>query len=444
MVTTTSVGDTGNVMIDALTWGSKWTSGAVPLTLSIGVQTSGGLQPTATELAAIVSVLKEFERVINVKFNFVGVNAAAHMSFKIVSDPSSNELGRSVPPGEAMPAGGAAVTILRNNYMNPEANLAPGSADYITFMHEFAHAMGLAHPHDAGGGSLQFPGVSQPGHVGYHGLNQGVFTTMSANDGWLTGPNAQTSSAFGLQSGLMALDILALQHLYGANTSWASGNTNYVLPTSNGSGTAFNAIWDTGGVDSISFSGAAGGRIDLRAATGVFQEGGGGYVSSVNGVRGGFTIAKGAVIENATGSSGNDILVGNEANNTLTGGMGDDVLYGQGGKDLLMGGAGRDRFDFNRASHSGPTMLSADVIADFDGTVDVLDLRGVDAMTHLAGNQAFSFKGFVSSFSGAGQVRAAYCLGDTVLYLNTDADMSTESVIVLKGIHLLAADDFML
>ena len=41
-------------------------------------------------------------------------------------------------------------------------------------------------------------------------------------------------------------------------------------------------------------------------------------------------------------------------------------------------------------------------------------------------------------------MRASYVSGNTVLYLNTDADMSTESVIVLNGIHLLQADDFML
>ena len=89
-------------------------------------------------------------------------------------------------------------------------------------------------------------------------------------------------------------------------------------------------------------------------------------------------------------------------------------------------------------------MLSADVITDFSVADDTINLRGIDAMAGLAGNQAFCFTGFVSSFTGAGQVRASYIGGNTVLYLNTDADMSTESVIVLNGIHLLKADDFML
>ena len=446
MLSTTSVGDTGNVLIDSLTWGSKWTSGTGPLVISVGIKTSGGLAPTAQETSAILSTLKEFERVINVTFNFVGVDnaGAADLSFSVRNDYTTRELGWSVPAGEALPDGATDVTILRNNYMDPGANLAQGSADYITYIHEFAHVMGLAHPHDAGGGSLFFPGVNQPGHVGYYGLNQGIYTTMSANDGWVTGPNAQTSTAFGLQSGLMALDIMALQSMYGANTQYASGNNSYLLPSANVVGTAYTCIWDSGGIDSISVSGSRSCRIDLRAATGQFEENGGGFVSSANGIRGGFTIAGGSIIENATGGTGHDRITGNAVANVLIGNAGNDLLSGLGGKDTLSGGAGADRFIFRDACDTGPTMLSADLITDFNAAEDIIDLRGIDAMTGLAGNQAFCFMGFVSSFSGAGQVRASYISGNTVLYLNTDADMSTESVIVLNGIHLLKADDFML
>ena len=231
---------------------------------------------------------------------------------------------------------------------------------------------------------------------------------MSANDGWVTGPNAQSSTAFGLQSGLMALDILALQSLYGANTTYASGDNSYVLANTNAMGTAFTSIWDTGGVDTITMSGPRGCRIDLRTATGQFEEGGGGFISWANGIRGGFTIAAGAVIENATGSSGNDRLNGNGVANVLTGNAGNDVLIGHGGKDTLSGGAGEDRFMFRDACDTGPTMLSADLITDFNAAEDVLDLRGIDAMAGIAGNQAFCFAGFVSSFlgrwAGAGQL----------------------------------------
>jgi serralysin len=440
MLTKTTVQRTGNVLVDSLTWGSKWTSGQPALNISVGFNAVG---TTEAERVAMQSTLAEFERVINVKFTLVS-SGASDLSFKIYSDTSSRQLGWSVPVGEALVAGFGDANILRNNYLNPEANLAKGSSDYVTFVHEFAHVMGLAHPHDAGGGSSIFPGVSGPNMTGYHGLNQGIFTTMSANDGWVTGPNAQTSTAFGMQSGLMALDILALQNLYGANLTTATGNDIYALAVTNGIGTGYTSIWDAGGNDTIVMNGIGGSTIDLRAATGKVELGGGGFISSANGVRGGFTIAAGVVIENATGGVGNDRIIGNSANNVLIGNAGNDLLAGNLGKDTLSGDRGYDRFFFATEQDSGPTMLSADVITDFDPRYDRIDLRAIDSNTGLAGNQAFAFCGFVSSFTDAAQIRAAYVSGNTVLYLNTDADKSTESVIVLNGIHLLAADDFLL
>ena len=119
MLSTTSVGDTGNVLIDSLTWGSKWTAGTGPLVISVGIKTTGGLAPTAQETAAILSTLKEFERVINVTFNFVGVDNSgqADVSFSVRNDPTSSALGWSVPAGETVPEGAGDVNILRNNYL---------------------------------------------------------------------------------------------------------------------------------------------------------------------------------------------------------------------------------------------------------------------------------------------------------------------------------------
>lgn len=475
MLATTSVQQTGNLLIDSLVWGSKWTSGLEPLTISVGIKTTGGLVPTLAESQAVQSVLAEYARVINVNFVFVGIDNSnsADITFKFYNDSDDQSYGWASSPGEALEPGFGTINILRNNYENPEVGFAKGSFDYITLTHEFGHAMGLAHPHDKGGGSTVFPGVFSPTDIGYHGLNQGIFTTMSYNDGcdgvvaggisfWsedrLTG-EVQTGSEgfggivtatsngsvyYGSQSGLMALDIMALQSLYGANTSSANGNDTYLLPAQNAVGTAFTCIWDTAGTDAIVNPLALDCVIDLRAATGLVAEGGGGYISSILAVSGGFTIAAGAVIENAAGNSGNDQLFGNSANNLLQGGAGDDELTGFAGKDTLVGGLGSDVFKFTDQIESGPTMLSADVITDFDPLYDRFDLRDMDANSDIAGNQGFAFQGFVSSFTDAAQIRAAYVSGNTVLYLNTDTDMSTESVIVLNGIHLLAADDFLL
>ncbi len=470
MLSTASVAPTGSVLIDALTWGQKWTSGSTSLQIKVGIKTAGGLLPTLAESNAIQSVLAEFERIINVDFVYVGIDNAgtSDLTFKLYNDAYENRYGWSVPAGEQRVTGFGDVNILRDNYADPSGALGKGSFDYITFVHEFAHALGLAHPHDYGGNSDVFPGVTSPTSLGYFGLNQGVYTTMSLNDGVATQSHggaisywnkdvgagqAQTGGsslgaaepvAYGFQSGLMALDILALQSLYGANASHNAGNNAYALPTVNGAGTAYVSLWDTGGIDSISMSGFADSVIDLRAATGLVAEGGGGFISSADYISGGFTIAVGVVIENAFGANGNDELNGNSADNRLEGGAGHDILTGLGGKDVLVGGAGNDRFVFTSEFDSGLISPSADLIQDFSILDDLIDFIGIDAHAGLAGNQAFNFIGFASSFNAASQVRAAYNSGNTVLYLNTDADMSTETVVVLQGLIALTADDFLL
>ena len=140
----------------------------------------------------------------------------------------------------------------------------------------------------------------------------------------------------------MALDIAVLQELYGANTTHASGNNTYVMPRSNVSGTAWEAIWDTGGTDTIVFSGSTDATVDLRDATLEYEAGGGGFISSVTGVAGGFTIAHGVVIENATTGRGDDTITGNEARNIIKTGAGDDSVFGGAGRDKVKGNGGRD------------------------------------------------------------------------------------------------------
>lgn len=58
----------------------------------------------------------------------------------------------------------------------------------------------------------------------------------------------------------------------------------------------------------------------------ISEAGGGGFVSYMSSIDGGFTIAAGAVIENATGGSGDDVFIGNSGNNTLDGGGGNDTV----------------------------------------------------------------------------------------------------------------------
>ena len=165
----------------------------------------------------------------------------------------------------------------------------------VTPLHEFGHALGLAHPHDNGGGSTIWPGVTGPfDSYGDNNLNQGIFTVMSYNDGWdgVQNPFGNGLRTYGFVGGPSAFDIAAVQYLYGPNTSYHSGDNTYTLPGSNGPGTYWTCIWDTGGVDQIVYAGSLDVTIDLRAATIDNSPTGGGIPTYASGIYGGFTIAK--------------------------------------------------------------------------------------------------------------------------------------------------------
>ncbi|MFC6582508.1 M10 family metallopeptidase C-terminal domain-containing protein [Sulfitobacter aestuariivivens] len=228
-------------------------------------------------------------------------------------------------------------------------DLSLGGYGFVTVVHEVLHGLGMAHPHDGGGSSSIMPGVtSNFDDYGDFNLNQGIYTAMTYNSGYHTGgpgtaPTGTVGVNYGFEAGPMALDIGVLQALYGANTTHNNTATNYFLPTGAGVGTYWSAIWDTGGLDAIRHTGAGAARIDLRAATLQMEEGGGGYISGVNGVAGGYTIANGVVIEQAFGNNASDYLVGNAANNRLVGYGGFDTIFGGAGNDLIEGGNGADR-----------------------------------------------------------------------------------------------------
>src|SRR5215212_8949762 len=110
--------------------------------------------------------------------------------------------------------------------------LNPGGYGYVTILHEIGHLFGLDHPWDEGGFYVErlddgsyvhtgpepfFPGATGTYKTGDNGLNQGIYTTMTYNDGWKGQPSK--SIDWGYQKGPGAFDIAAMQELYGVNTT---------------------------------------------------------------------------------------------------------------------------------------------------------------------------------------------------------------------------------
>jgi serralysin len=325
---------------------------------SFGETADNGIDPlpsfgwTDFEKQQVMLALEEYSKVLGVNYEITTDSSEA--TFRLITT-TSEQYGAYMYPqdpafGDAQ--GIAAFNVDSGGWGAFPQSLEQGGYSFWTILHEFGHGHGLAHPHDRGGGSEIMLGVTAAqGSYGIYDLNQAVYTVMSYNGSWETGPNGESPFTIagisnGWQGTLSAFDIAALQERYGANMHYAEGDDTYVIKDTQGVGTYYQTIWDTNGKDTIKYDGNRNARIDLTAATLDYSPTGGGVMSFVTGVFGGFTIAAGVVIENATGGNGSDVLIGNAAANTLTGNGGDDVLVGRAGGDKLDGGAGFDTANY--------------------------------------------------------------------------------------------------
>ncbi|MBT6536613.1 MAG: matrixin family metalloprotease, partial [Rhodospirillaceae bacterium] len=299
---------TSSEYVNGILWGygggvsstlaSKWS------TASLTYSFSGSW--SAAEQAAATNALGYFSSVSNLTFSAGG--GASDLTFNKyhVNDGS---LGYAYPPDSywgTSNTGQINYNTYYSQYWNT-SDLQVGGVMFTTVVHELGHALGLGHPHD---NAYLFPGVSSWSDTGDNGLNRNLHTVMSYNDvGSFYSPDGLES--YGFQT-LGAFDIAAIQHLYGAS-SRNNGDDVYEIPTSNAAGTFYEAIWDTGGTDTISYAGSDTVTIDLHAATLDAADGrlAGGGISKPTGIYGGFTIANGVVIENAIAGSGDDIVRGN-------------------------------------------------------------------------------------------------------------------------------------
>lgn len=218
-----------------------------------------------------------------------------------------------------------------------QGNLAVDSYTYQTFIHEIGHSLGL-------------------GHAGpYNGSATYGIDNIYLNDSWaysvMSYMDQQESGYFGdsrFVLGPQIADILAVQNVYGVNTTTRTGDTVYGFNSTETDVHDFSqftrapslSIWDAGGDDTLDFSGYSDDqRINLNQET----------FSDVGGIRGVISIARGVVIEDAIGGTGDDFLIGNEVVNLLQGGDGDDKLSGGLGADILNGGVGSDTASYEFA-----------------------------------------------------------------------------------------------
>ncbi|MCA1600255.1 MAG: M10 family metallopeptidase C-terminal domain-containing protein, partial [Acidobacteria bacterium] len=364
------------------------------------------------QIDGVMLALEQYEEILGVNYEITTDSSQA--TFRLMTSVSGLYGAYMYPqdPAYGTQQGIGVYNLASGGFGTNPSSLVQGGFSFGVILHEMGHGHGLAHPHDTGGGSEIMLGVTaSTGSYGVYDLNQGVYTVMSYNDAWDQhpdgpSPGGRANNGQGWSGSLSAFDIAQLQERYGVH-AYNTGDNVYTLQGVNAPGTFYETIWDSGGNDTIEFSGVADAQIDLLAATLDYSPTGGGVVSFVDGVWGGYTIANGVTIENATGGSGNDVLLGNDTANTLTGNAGDDTLVGRGGNDLLLGGGGVDTVTggdgLDVATLGGGNdiyvaeldatkvdtkqgKMSVNIITDFDASGDdLIDLSNL--------NQAFTFRG---------------------------------------------------
>lgn len=241
--------------------------------------------------------------------------------------------------------------------INPQV----GQHGFLTYIHETGHALGLDHMGEYNGSGAWAPSSYQDSTVyslmSYFGPSWGSSSSAGAGlvawadwvgaDGKLYSPQTP-----------MINDIMAIQAIYGVETTTRTGdsvygfNCNITGPSAQLYNFAANknpimALFDSGGIDTLDLSGwSTSSSISLVA----------GSFSSCNSMTNNISIAYTCDIENAVGGAGADNIVGNHLNNrldggagsdVLNGGAGDDILIAGGGNDTLIGGEGKDQVNFS-------------------------------------------------------------------------------------------------
>ncbi|QXZ15489.1 calcium-binding protein [Pseudomonas sp. AO-1] len=321
---------TGNAVVDSLIGGKYWLGSTWPLggTTSLSYsfmapetsyfatnyspknEYNALYELTSAQKTAITSALGAWSAVANLTFTLTSdnINNVGDLRFGGYRLMDNKTAAWAYFP-DNLPAAGDVWVGTETSDPNP----IKGTYDYMTFVHEIGHALGLKHPFDTSATNKTLLDPS---------LDDAHFTVMSYNSNYSYQPTTP-----------MVLDIIAMQSLYGANMLWQTGD-NYYKWDANQS--VFETIWDAGGNDTIDGSNQLT-FVNINLNEGTYSKIGKAFTDLNNNtqINDGLAIAFGAKIENAIGSVFNDTLTGNALNN---------VLNGMEGADTMDGGAGNDTY----------------------------------------------------------------------------------------------------
>ena len=250
--------------------------------------------------------------------------------------------------------------------------LSPGQEGWEVLLHEIGHALGLSHP--------KAESSSTTATVLLDEWNDNGYTVMSS----FQSPSKLWQSWFG------ALDIQALQSLYGTGRPLATGNDSYMF--GNSQGQSLSTLRDAGGTDFLDLSkNSLGAYVDLKpgsfSSIGITAQGFGAYNNVF--------IDSSTTIENVIGTAYDDVIFGNDANNLIYEWGGNDVIDGRGGVNTVVYVGKRSDYNINTSEIAKHWLVEGKNGAmGSDDLTNVKLLQFADAKVSLdvAGNPAMAAK----------------------------------------------------
>jgi hypothetical protein len=271
---------------------------------------TGFTAPTAAYKAAVQSIFERLSKETGLTFTEVADSSTSYGQIRFGANQQASTKGYAFIPGQAKDDRAGDVWL----DVETLQLLAKGQEGWDVLLHEIGHALGLSHPYAETEVTSATKLLSAWNNNGY--------TVMSPNQSL----NQLWQSWFG------ALDIQALQSLYGASKSISNSSDTYKLPLSQG--LSMDTLRDLGGTQDV---------LDLSAQSlGVWVDLKPGSFSSIGASSSGFAatnnlfIDANTVIENVVGTKSDDVMYGNDANNIFYEGGGNDKIDGRVGLDTVV------------------------------------------------------------------------------------------------------------
>ncbi|MDR6160449.1 M12 family metallo-peptidase [Pseudomonas fluorescens] len=370
---------------------------------------------TGAQQLGIMTALDTWSAVANITFQLAPETSSSvgDMRFGGYQLMDADAAAWAYTPAETPNAGDV---WLGPNTNNPAP--VKGTYDFMTFVHEIGHAIGLKHTFAPSANNSLTIDPS---------LDDVAFSVMSYNNNYSYLPTTP-----------MVLDILAIQSLYGINKYWMTGDNNYSWAPNQ---SIFETIWDAGGIDTIDASNQlAAVSIDLNEGQyskigKIFTDQGG------NDFNQGLAIAYGAKIENATGSNFDDILTGNAL---------DNFINGMNGADTMNGGAGNDIYIVDNigdiVTETGTSLAEIDTVYSYvdytlGANVEVLNLVGnaVNGTGNALNNSLYGNDGNNVLDGGAGADLMVGGTGNDTYIVDNVGDVISETSTLASEIDTVRA-----